>query len=265
MLDKNGIIKAVNAQLSKFEPIQNRNIVGEPFGEALQLSNINGLEKELYKTINEKLEKYHNDYSVVFNSNLEISLDCINDYIIVVIICQKCSAQIINEADTQNTLKPLLEYVPAAIVMFDNFMQIISASDNWLERYGFKITDVLGKSYYDLFAEVTDHWKAIFDKCLAGAVEKNECDVLPIRKNQLDYVKWEIRPWRRLNGSIGGVIMFSEIITEIEKKRKALQRLYRELNLLTTVGEIVIYAQDDFEMIENVCKAIINVGNYQLV
>ena len=265
VLDKNGIIRAINAQLSKAAPLQNRNIVGESFGNALQLSNTNGLEKELYKTINEKLEKYHNDYSLVFNSNLEISLDCINDYIIVVIVCQKCNIEVINDADTQNTLKPLLEYVPAAIVMFDNFMQIISASDNWLERYSFNITDVLGKSCYDLFTDVSENWKEIFDRCLAGAVEKSESDLLPINKNQIEYIKWEIRPWRRLNGSIGGIIMFSEIITESEKKRKALQRLYRELNLLTTVGEIVIYGHDEFEMIENVCKSIINLGGYQLV
>ncbi len=265
VLDKNGIIKAVNAQLSKAAPLQNRNIVGESFGNALQLSNTIGLEKELYKTINEKLEKYHNDYSLVFNSNLEISLDCINDYIIVVIVCQKCSGQLDNDADTQNTLKPLLEYVPAAIVMFDNFLQVISASDNWLERYSFNITDVLGKSYYDLFTDVSENWKEIFDRCLAGAVEKSESDLLPINKNQIEYIKWEIRPWRRLNGSVGGIIMFSEIITESEKKRKALQRLYRELNLLTTVGEIVIYGHDEFEMIENVCKSIINLGGYQLV
>ena len=30
----------------------------------------------------------------------------------------------------------------------------------------------------------------------------------------IDWVRWEIRPWHQADGVIGGIIMFTEVITE---------------------------------------------------
>jgi signal transduction histidine kinase len=45
----------------------------------------------------------------------------------------------------------------------------------------------------------------------------------------LDWVRWEIRPWYETNNEIGGVILFSEVITERKRAEEEIRKLNAEL------------------------------------
>ncbi|MGE5377768.1 MAG: ATP-binding protein, partial [Bacteroidota bacterium] len=62
--------------------------------------------------------------------------------------------------------------------------------------------------------------------CLAGAVERCEEDPFPRADGHLDWVRWEIRPWYEETGRVGGIILFSEVITG----RKLAERAIRDTN-----------------------------------
>jgi signal transduction histidine kinase len=47
-------------------------------------------------------------------------------------------------------------------------------------------------------------------------------------------VRWEIHPWRQRNGAIGGIIMYTEVITE----RKRLEEQFRQSQKMETVGRL---------------------------
>ncbi len=53
-----------------------------------------------------------------------------------------------------------------------------------------------------------------------------EEDPFPREDGTLDWVRWEIRPWYEETDRIGGIILFSEVITE----RKQIQDDLRLLN-----------------------------------
>ena len=163
-----------------------------------------------------------------------------------------------------NQLKALMENMPASMTMFDTNMNIVAASKHWLDRYGFKMDDVLGKNIYKLLPNIPEEWKDIHRRCLAGATEKREHDILYLNDGHQEIVKWEISPFRNEAGDICGIIMFSEIITEEDKSKKVFLKLFRELKLLIEVCDVVFDDTDEFDLIENVCKKIIQYGGYQL-
>lgn len=130
---------------------------------------------------------------------------------------------------SEATLRIFVENSPAAIAMFDREMRYIVASRRWAESYGLDGTDLVGKSHYDIFPEIGEDWKAIHRRCLAGAVERREDDPFPRMDGGMDWVRWEVRPWNDAAGEIGGIIIFSEVVTERKRAEEEIRRLNEEL------------------------------------
>ncbi|MDP3191560.1 EAL domain-containing protein [Rhodoferax sp.] len=115
---------------------------------------------------------------------------------------------------SEKELHLFIEHSPAAIAMLDRSMRYLKASHRWLTDYRLGEQDIIGRSHYDIFPDIPQRWKDIHRRCLGGAVEKREEDVFPRADGSTDWVRWEVRPWYTDQGDIGGLIMFSEVITE---------------------------------------------------
>jgi PAS domain S-box-containing protein len=134
--------------------------------------------------------------------------------------------------EREQQLRLLVEHSPAAIAMFDVNMRYLVASRRWLSDYRLKEQDLVGKSHYEVFPELPERWKETHQRCLTGAVEKSEADPFPRADGSFDWVRWETRPWRTGNGAIGGLILFSEVITDRKRAEEELRRSeqnYREI------------------------------------
>lgn len=128
---------------------------------------------------------------------------------------------------SEHVLRLFVEHSPASIAMFDREMRYIVASHRYLIDYRLGEQDLTGRSHYDVFPEISERWKEIHQRCLNGAIEKAEEDPFPRGDGTLDWVRWEIRPWYDDKGNIGGIILFSEVITD----RKQVQDELRLLNI----------------------------------
>lgn len=129
------------------------------------------------------------------------------------------SSEIVREKE--KLLSLFIENAPAAIAMFDREMRYIGLSKRWKAAYGLGDTELIGRSHYDVFPEISEHWKEIHRRCLKGAIERNEEDLFIRSGGIKQWVRWEIRPWYKTKGDIGGIIIFSEEIThqkEIEEQ-----------------------------------------------
>jgi len=125
----------------------------------------------------------------------------------------------------EEVLQLFVEYSPAAIAMFDLNMKYIVASRRYLADYELGEQDLTGRSHYEVFPEMSERWKEIHRRCLAGAIERCDEDPFPRADGRLDWVKWEIRPWFEFEGKIGGIILFSEVITERKKAEDGIRKL----------------------------------------
>ncbi|WP_206757972.1 PAS domain-containing hybrid sensor histidine kinase/response regulator [Cylindrospermum sp. FACHB-282] len=124
-------------------------------------------------------------------------------------------------------LQQAIEYAPVAIAMFDREMRYLAVSSKWLSEYN--LTDeVIGRSHYEVFPDIPPKWKQMHQRCLAGAIEQRDEDPFPRADGSVEWVRWSIRPWHQASGEIGGIILFSENITQRKKAEEAL----RENNLL---------------------------------
>ncbi|MEC4984099.1 MAG: response regulator [Oscillatoria sp. PMC 1068.18] len=148
-------------------------------------------------------------------------------------------------AEQENTLRLFIEHTPAALAMFDNQMRYIVASRRWQEDYKLKDTELIGHSHYEIFPEIPDRWKQIHANCLKGEVARCEEDYFPRADGSVDWIRWEIHPWRSRTGNIGGIIMFTEVITERKQAQLQLQSLNSQLQaILNAATEVAIIATD---------------------
>ncbi|MFO0706858.1 MAG: PAS domain S-box protein [Nitrospira sp.] len=127
---------------------------------------------------------------------------------------------------SRNTLKSFVEHTPAAVAMLDRNLRYLAVSTRWRQDYRLGERDILGKHHYELFPEIAamPEWQAIHQRCLAGAVERREEDRFVRTDGSEDWLRWEVRPWQDSTGAIGGIIMFTEVITERRRAEESLRQ-----------------------------------------
>lgn len=116
--------------------------------------------------------------------------------------------------EREGQLRIFVEHSPASLAMFDAEMNYMVVSRRWLMDYGLKEKEVIGRCHYDVFPNVPERWKQIHQRCLTGTIEKCEEDTVIGKNGALEWIKWEIHPWCKASGEIGGIIMLTEVITE---------------------------------------------------
>ncbi len=130
-------------------------------------------------------------------------------------------------AESEERLRLFIEHAPSAIAMFDREMRYLVTSQRWLTDYDLD-ENIIGRSHYEVFPGLPERWEAIYQRCLAGAVEKNEDDCLLYADGTMDWLRWEVHPWRD-RGEVGGLIMFTETITQRKQAEQKLKKAIAEL------------------------------------
>ena len=128
--------------------------------------------------------------------------------------------------ESEDRFRYIIKYDPNAIAVVDKDLRYIFVSDRFLKDYRLAEQDIIGRRHYEVFPEMPQRWKDVHQRVLAGAVERAEEDAFVRPDGSVDYNRWECRPWYDAQGNIGGMILYTEVITE----RKRAQERLRELN-----------------------------------
>ena len=115
--------------------------------------------------------------------------------------------------------------------MFDRDMRYLIYSPRWLTDYKLGDQDLVGRSHYDVFPEILEGWKEAHRRCLAGAVEVHEDDSFVRTDGSTEWLRWEVRPWRNARNEIGGIVMFTEMITERKRAEEEHRRLVAQVRV----------------------------------
>nr|WP_321497695.1 PAS domain S-box protein [uncultured Methanolobus sp.] len=135
--------------------------------------------------------------------------------------------------ESEEKLKLFIEHAPASLAMFDRDMKYISASRRWMNDYFLGDRDIIGISHYEIFPEIGDEWKAAHKRAMEGEVVRNEDDLFKRTDGTVHHLRWEVRPWKTVDGSIGGVVIFSEDITERKKIEQELKESHEKYQMLS--------------------------------
>ncbi len=142
---------------------------------------------------------------------------------------------------SEERLKLFVKHTPSAVAMLDCEMRYVLTSERWLTDYKLDNQDITGRSHYEVFPDIPERWKEIHRRGIKGEILKCDEDPFPREDGLLEWLKWEMRPWHDNTGEIGGIIFFTEIITE----RKRMEQLLRNTAAMQ--------------------KAILNSANYSVI
>lgn len=123
----------------------------------------------------------------------------------------------------RSRLAAFVETAPAAVAMFDKEIKYIAASNRWIEDYNLTGKNIIGVSHYEVTPNIPQEWKEVHARCLTGDVVRKEEDVWrPPGWDHDQYLRWEVRPWYLFDGSIGGIMISRQDITELCLQRDEL-------------------------------------------
>jgi PAS domain S-box-containing protein len=133
--------------------------------------------------------------------------------------------------ESEERLRLFIEHAPSALAMCDRNMRYLLVSHRWMEDYGLSGSPItiIGQSHYDVFPEIPDRWKDVHQRGLAGEVVREEEDRFKRADGSVQWLRWEVRPWRLSDGQVGGIVMFTEDITERKESEERLRLLNESL------------------------------------
>jgi len=145
----------------------------------------------------------------------------------------------------EKVLQLFVENTPAAIAMFDRQMRYLAVSRRFTHDYRIPEGEwIIGRSHYEVFPEINDEIKEIHRRCLAGETLGAASDPFPRVDGRLDWVRWEVRPWYQDPKTIGGIILFSEVITDQVSTNIALRKSEEQMQALVTSLDDIVFECD---------------------
>jgi len=140
-----------------------------------------------------------------------------------------------------NLIEYIIKHNSSGIAVHDKNMNYMYVSERYLERYGLKGKNIIGKHHYEVFPDLPQKWREVHKRSLKGEVISKKEDPYYREDGSVDWTKWETRPWYEKDGSIGGIIIYTEIITEqIEMEEEIYREREQFKTTLLSVGDAII-------------------------
>lgn len=146
--------------------------------------------------------------------------------------------------ESQECMNILIEHAPAALAMFDREMRYLAVSRRWMSDYCLGDAEILGRSHYEVFPEIPDHWKDSYRRALDGEVVRYQEDRFERMDGSIHWLRREVRPWHLVDGSVGGVVIFTEDITERKLAEDALRENHERLKKVLAVETVGVMFWD---------------------
>lgn len=144
--------------------------------------------------------------------------------------------------DWQRLMQYIIQHDPNAIAVHDSNLHYIYVSQRYLDDYGVQETDVIGRHHYEVFPDIPEKWKEVHRRALDGEVVSGEDDRFVRADGSVEYTRWECRPWYERNGCVGGIVLYTEVLTEKKRTEAALRRSeeYRQ-SILHLIPDVIIH------------------------
>ncbi|MFW5684483.1 MAG: sensor histidine kinase, partial [Spirochaetota bacterium] len=116
-------------------------------------------------------------------------------------------------AEWEHLMSFVIEHDPSSIAVYDTEMRYLYVSNKFLNDNGLQKELVIGRRHYDVLPDIPRKWREAHRRALAGEKVHSEDDFYVRADGTVEYNRWDCRPWRRRDGEIGGIILYTEVIT----------------------------------------------------
>ena len=180
---------------------------------------------------------------------------------------------------SRDLMRYIIEHNRSAIAVHDKDYRYIFVSQRYLQEYQVKEKDILGKHHYEVFPDLPQKWRDVHKKALMGEISSAEDDPYYKEDGTVVWTRWECRPWYEKDNSIGGFIVYTEVITErknlelnlkaAKEKAEENERKLIEANEIAKLGSWELDIETGiFTFTDNLYKifhtSALEIGGYQM-
>ncbi len=129
------------------------------------------------------------------------------------------------EADLKHShelMQYVIEHMQGAVAVHDRDMKYLFVSQRYLDDYKITEKNIIGKHHYEVLPDLPQKWRDVHQRVLAGEILGADEDSYPRDDGTLEWTRWECRPWYEADGSVGGIIIYTELITERKQAELAI-------------------------------------------
>ena len=150
-----------------------------------------------------------------------------------------------NSTELDNVLSFFIKQVPVPVAMFDTNMCYRFVSNAWVNDFNLSQHEsLIGKSCYEVDPLQPKEWRERHQRAMHGEIVISTAEEITNYFDQPIWLEGAIHPWYTVNGEIGGIIIYSNVVTQHKENEK---------NLKTTV-ESLIRSNQALERFAHVCS-----------
>lgn len=159
-------------------------------------------------------------------------------------------------------LASIIKHNPSGIAIHDKSLNYLFVSDRYLKDYKVKDHNIIGKHHYEVFPDLPEKWRKVHQKVLHGEIMSNEEDIYKKDDGTLEYTQWLCKPWYTKEGEIGGMILYTDLITERKMIEMEHRQTARKLELVLEHAGDGIFAVDTSDKATMINKAALHMLGY---
>ncbi|MFP4432263.1 MAG: PAS domain-containing protein [Spirochaetaceae bacterium] len=129
-------------------------------------------------------------------------------------------------------LRYVIQYDPSAIAVHDRELRYLFVSDRYLSDYNVSEKEIIGRHHYEVFPDIPEKWREVHRRALEGEILESQDDFYVNAAGHTVYTRWKCRPWYDAEGEIGGIILYTEVITAERQLRREHKRTLAALESL---------------------------------
>ncbi|MFD2112194.1 PAS domain S-box protein [Thiorhodococcus fuscus] len=251
LVSPDGRFLQVNQRLCEFLAYDQTELLAKTFQEITEPEDLNADLANLNQLLDGSIPRYSMEKRYLRSdgvsvwANLSVSLvrgeSGSPDYFVAVVEDIDARKRMESELqETEERLRLFIEHAPAALAMFDYEMRYLAVNHRWREDFSLGDQELFGRSHYETFPEIPERWRQLHQRGMAGEVIRTEQDLFERLDGQRQWLRWEVRPWYRSDGEVGGIVIFAEDITARKEIELAFQESQEHMRtLLRTLPDLV--------------------------
>lgn len=157
-------------------------------------------------------------------------------------------------------MRYIVENSNSAIAVFDKDLHFIYVSNRFIKDYNVSDRDIIGRHHYDVFPDLPEKWRAVHQRVLRGESLKEDESLYVRGDGTIAWTRWECIPWYDKHGQVGGIIVYTDVITE----RKEAEAELLKLSTAVTQSPTNILVTDPEGIIEYVNASFTETTGYTL-